>query len=79
MITRAIIWMGNAPKHPQTHKISLEYLYAECRRYGYCICPKPLRALVDFTGLNCTNCGMPEKQESRDFWYEEIGDGNNGK
>jgi hypothetical protein len=64
-------WVPAQEKLPND-KVSIQVLIAEGQRRGYCICPKPLRQMIDFKGLgSCSWCGQIEKTESWEFWYGE--------
>lgn len=52
-----------------TGKVDIRILIDEGQRRGYCICPKPMRQIIDFKGMTCKWCEMPETQGSWDFWY----------
>ena len=61
-------WLETQPRNA-SGKVEVSLLIAEGKRRGYCICPKPLRQLVDFSGLTCSWCLMPETRQSWQFWW----------
>ena len=52
-------------------KVDIRVIIEEGKRRGYCICPKPMRQMIDFSseGMHCTWCLMPETKQSWQFWY----------
>jgi hypothetical protein len=73
MITEAEIWLSAQPKQPDG-KVNGTLVIEEGQRRGYCICPKPMRQLIDFAEmrLNCKWCGQPETRKSWAFWYADY-------
>lgn len=69
-MSEAESWLGAQPKN-EKGKVDVALVIAEGRRRGYCICPRPMRQLIDFKGLTCRWCGMPETEKSWAFWYAE--------
>jgi hypothetical protein len=61
-------WLAAQPKNDKG-KVPLGVVIAESKRRGYCICPKPMRQLINITGLKCSWCFMTETNESSEFWY----------
>lgn len=69
-------WLAAQPKN-EKGKVDILLLIAEGQKRGYCICPKPMREIIDFTAegnrlrepLICLWCNMPETRESWTFWY----------
>lgn len=70
-------WLAEAPKLANG-KVDVMLLVKEGRRRGYCICPKPMRQMIDFSQegnpgmpspMTCTNCLQPEMRASWEFWY----------
>lgn len=83
-MTRAAAWFLEQPKNADG-KVDGKLLVAEGRRRGYCVCPKPMRQMIDFTmegnpGLSepftCAWCEQPETRQSREFWYLEEDGGS---
>ena len=70
-MTEAETWLAAAPKN-ERGKVDGALVVAEGQRRGYCICPKPIRAMVFFDGFTCSWCGMPETRESWAFWHAEL-------
>jgi hypothetical protein len=58
-----------AQKRLPNGKVDVRIIIAEGQRRGYCICPKPMRQMIDFKGLHCSWCGQEETGESWKFWY----------
>lgn len=71
MTTEAEKWLPTQPRNADG-KIDIKYLIFEGQRRGYCICPKPMRQMINLEGMTCTLCGMKESRESWEFWYDEI-------
>ena len=71
MAAEAEAWIAAQPKQ-ENGKVDGRLLVAEGQRRGYCICPKPIRRMVDFSGLTCTWCGQPDTRQSWEFWYGEA-------
>lgn len=69
-------WIPAQPKNAKG-LVDVELVIAEGQRRGYCICPRPLRRMIDFSKwldgkqLFCKWCGQPETRESWAFWYAE--------
>jgi len=70
-------WLAAAPKLANG-KIDVRLLMAEGRTRGYCICPKPMRQMIDFSvegnpgmpvPITCADCLQPETRASWKFWY----------
>ncbi len=70
-------WLAAAPKLANG-KVDVMLLVAEGRERGYCICPKPMRQMIDLTvegnpgmagPMTCTDCEQPEMRASWEFWY----------
>jgi hypothetical protein len=69
-------WIAAQPKL-ENGKVDINLLIAEGKARGYCVCPKPLRQMIDFTAegnglaepLTCTWCEQPEAKASWEFWY----------
>lgn len=70
-MTEAERWLTEQPKN-EKGKVDVRLVIAEGLRRGYCICPKPLRQMIDFRGHQCSMCGQLETIESWQFWYKEI-------
>lgn len=71
MMTEAEEWLNAQPKL-ENGKVDILLVIAEGQTRGYCICPKPMRDMINFTGLTCAWCGMEETIGSYNFWYREI-------
>jgi hypothetical protein len=71
-MSEAETWIATQPKQPNG-KVDVALVIAEGKRRGYCICPKPMRQMINFQGLTCSLCGQPETLESHDFWYGRTG------
>ena len=69
LMAEADMWLADQPKLANG-KVDIRMVIAEGQRRGYCICPKPMRGLIDFTGLTCKWCGQPETRQSWEFWYD---------
>jgi hypothetical protein len=67
-MSEAESWLAAQPKLSRG-KIDVRLLIAEGIRRGYCVCPKPMRQIIDVTGLTCSWCGQPEAKSSWHFWY----------
>lgn len=74
-------WLAEQPRKPGTRtadnpdgKVDIAVLIQEGRRRGYCICPRPLRQVVDVRGLTCKWCDQPETDDSWRFWYGSPAD-----
>lgn len=70
-VAEVVAWLAAQPKTIDG-KVDIQIVVAEGRKRGYCICPRPLREIVNFQGLTCKWCLMPEMQASYDFWYKPI-------
>lgn len=70
MSAEAETWIAAQPKKGNG-KVDITIVIAEGRRRGYCICPKPMRQLINFQGRACSWCGQPESEQSWTFWYGE--------
>lgn len=73
-MSEAESWIAAQPKTPQG-KVSIFLVINEGQARGYCICPKPLRQLINFEGLRCQWCHQPETRASWDFWYDDPPEG----
>lgn len=62
-------WIAAQEKLPNG-KVDIQLVIAEGRRRGYCICPRPMRQVIDLDGLTCAWCGEVESRQSWAFWYE---------
>jgi hypothetical protein len=69
MTTEAEQWLTAQPKNTRG-KVDILLVVMEGVARGYCICPKPLREMVNFQGLRCSDCLQLETQGSYDFWYK---------
>lgn len=67
-MSEAESWLAQQPKNAKG-KVDIAVVIAEGRRRGYCICPRPLRQMIDFSGLTCNWCMMPDTRESWSFWH----------
>ena len=67
-MSEAESWLAKQPKLPNG-KVDALLLVAESRQRGYCICPRPMRQMIDFSGLTCNWCKQPEALRSWEFWY----------
>jgi len=67
-MSEADVWVPAQSKNDKG-KVSVELLIAEGQRRGYCICPKPMRQMINFDGLTCSWCEQPETRQSWAFWY----------
>ena len=67
--TEAEEWIAAAPKN-DAGKVELDQVIAEGISRGYCICPKPLRQMINFDSLTCAWCQLTETRDSWRFWYE---------
>jgi hypothetical protein len=76
-MSEAETWLNQQPKLPNG-KVDIRLIIAEGIRRGYCICPKPMRQLIDLTvegnpdlpgPLTCKWCSQPETKDSYRFWY----------
>lgn len=63
-------WLERQPLN-EAGKVDGRLLIAEGRRRGYCICPRAIRSVIDFSGLKCRWCEQPETRQSWAFWYQE--------
>jgi len=82
-MSEAETWLAGQPRN-DAGKVDISLVITEGRRRGYCICPKPLREVIDFTvednpglmdkPLTCTWCGQPETRGSWEFWYGKARD-----
>jgi hypothetical protein len=61
-------WLAEQPKLPNG-KVDIRLLVAEGQKRGYCICPVPMRQMINVDGLTHQWCGMRESRESWKFWY----------
>jgi hypothetical protein len=61
-------WIKEQPKLANG-KVDVRLLIVEGQRRGYCICPKPMRQMIDFDGLTCSWCDQEETRKSWAFWY----------
>lgn len=69
-------WIADQPRLPNG-KVDAQLLIDEGQRRGYCICPRPMRQMIDFSQegnglsapLTCKWCGQPEMRASWQFWY----------
>jgi hypothetical protein len=61
-------WLAAQEKLPNG-KVDGHLLIAEGKKRGYCICPKPMRQMISFDGMQCTNCQMTETRGSWEFWH----------
>jgi hypothetical protein len=76
MSSEAETWLAIQPRNDKG-KVDISLVIAEGKRRGYCICPKPMRQMIDFSAegnnfnkpLTCNWCLMPEMRASWDFWY----------
>lgn len=64
-------WL-NAQTKDENGKVAIAVVIKEGKKRGYCICPRPMRQMINFSGLTCAWCEMPETNQSWDFWYKEI-------
>lgn len=67
-MAEAEAWIAAQPKL-ENGKVDLQLVMAEGRRRGYCICPKPMRQMINFDGFDCAWCEQPETRASWEFWY----------
>lgn len=68
--SEAWLWISTElAGQPEGSKVDVRILIAEGKRRGYCICPKPMRQMIDFSGMSCSWCLMPETRQSWQFWY----------
>jgi len=70
-VPEAETWLAAQPRLANG-KVDVRLLIAEGQRRGYCICPKPLRQLVNFDGFRCAWCMQPETRASSEFWYGDA-------
>lgn len=66
-------WLAEQPKLANG-KVDITLVIAEGKSRGYCICPKPLRQLINVDGFTCQWCGETETRSSWAFWYAEEDD-----
>lgn len=71
VVSEAETWLSDQPKLANG-KVDVWVLITEGQRRGYCICPKPMRQMINFDGLTCAWCGQVESRESWNFWYGEA-------
>ncbi len=81
MPVEAESWLAAQPKMPNG-KVDGRLLVTEGQRRGYCICPRPLRSMIDFSpesfaeaGLPpmvCGLCGQPDTRQSWAFWHQDV-------
>jgi hypothetical protein len=64
-------WLADQPKNDKG-KVPIQLVIAEGISRGYCICPKPLRQVINMEGMTCTICGQRETRDSWRFWYGEA-------
>jgi hypothetical protein len=67
-VAEADTWVPAQPRLGNG-KVDITVVIAEGQRRGYCICPKPMRQMINFDGLSCSWCGQPETRASWAFWY----------
>jgi hypothetical protein len=67
-VSEAESWLAAQPKNDKG-KVDITVVIAEGKRRKYCICPRPMRAIIKLDGLTCRWCLMPETAESHAFWY----------
>lgn len=67
-MSEADTWVPAQEKN-EDGKVDLRVLIAEGQARGYCICPKPMRQLINFDGYTCSWCKQAETRESWKFWY----------
>jgi hypothetical protein len=77
-VSEAEGWILAQPRN-ENGKVDILIVIAEGKKRGYCICPKPMRQMIDFTAegnpgllakaLTCTWCEQPETRASWEFWY----------
>ena len=75
-MSEAETWLAAQPKNT-VGKVDISVVIAEGQARGYCICPKPLRQMIDLTAegngvdtpLTCKWCEQPETRGSWQFWY----------
>jgi hypothetical protein len=61
-------WLVDKPLN-ETGKVDGRLLLEESRSRGYCVCPRDIRRMIDFSGLTCGWCGQPEARASWEFYY----------
>jgi hypothetical protein len=67
-MVEAEIWLKKQPKNTKG-KVDIRLVIEEGKKRGYCICPKPMRQMINMNGMICALCLMPESKESWKFWY----------
>jgi hypothetical protein len=70
-MTEAEQWLAAQPKNSKG-KVDITVVIAEGRKRGYCICPIPMRQMISFDGLIHQWCGMPDTNQSWEFWYKKL-------
>jgi hypothetical protein len=69
-MAEAAAWIDAQPKLANG-KVDARLLIAESVRRGYCVCPKPMRQIINVDGLTCAWCDQKETRQSWEFWYGE--------
>lgn len=64
-------WMSHQA-FQENGKIDGALLIEESKKRGYCVCPRSIRRMVDFSGMTCGWCEQPESKDSWRFWHEVV-------
>lgn len=63
-------WLADTGEKPSRDTIS-DGTFSRRTDESFCLCFRPIAALINFAGLDCSLCGKPVTDETNE-WYDEA-------